>query len=106
MLHTQRWTNISGGEHDPHTGNITCAGHRRYNGRSIDTDYRSYCITLTVFISTYIIWFIRALPAKNEVHYVWHCRFYHHRLFINIRLYLVNSLALTEASYQISTDPR
>ena len=106
-LYIQGWRpNLSDGEHDFHSRNITCSGHVRYKCRSVDTHYRSYFITVTVFISTNIIWFIRTLPAKNKFRYVWHCRLYHHRHFVNIQIDPVTSLALMEASHQIPTDPR
>ena len=55
MLNIQRWMpNLSDGEHDPHSRNITCASHRRNKRRSVDTDYRSNWITLHCF-STYLV---------------------------------------------------
>jgi len=105
MLYNQRCRpNLSTGNMTSAPG-ISHAGHRRYKCRSVDTYCLGYCITFTVFISTYIIWF-RALPAKNKFCYVRQSRFYHHSLFITIRFYLVTRLTRTEASYPIPTDPR
>jgi len=49
------WPDLSVGEHDLHTGNITwVGGHKRWKCRSMGTDYQTNCITVTVLISTYL----------------------------------------------------
>lgn len=53
------------GEHELHSGNITCdGGQSGYKCRSIDTDYRSNSITVTVFINTYLF-ATTTLSAQN-----------------------------------------
>ena len=62
-----RWPILSVEENELHSGNITCGGcHRRYKRRSIDTDYRSNCITVTVFIGSYIYLNMQVLSAQNQ----------------------------------------
>ena len=53
------------GEHELHSRNTTCGGGQRgYKCRSIDTDYQSNCITVTVCINTYLF-ATRALSTQN-----------------------------------------
>ena len=95
--------NLSIGELDPHFGTITCpgGGHRRYKCRSIDTDYQSNCITVTVFINTYFI--MRLYLPKSKVSYVRHWKFYHHHLFFSIPVLLYPSTdAYGSPSHRIS----
>lgn len=62
-----RWPILSVEENDLHSGNITCGGgHRRYKRRSIDTNYQSNRITVTVFISSYMYFITQVLSAQNQ----------------------------------------
>jgi len=57
--------NLSVGEHDLHLGNIICGGHRKYDCRSIDTDYQKNCIAVTMFLRTYV-YVMRTLSVKSQ----------------------------------------
>jgi hypothetical protein len=72
------------GEHDLHSENITCGAYRRYKCRSVDSDYQSNCIALTLFIITYF--FMPALSPQNQSHLCTALKYYNHCMFFSITI--------------------
>ena len=61
------WPLLSADENYLHSWNITRGGgHKRYKCRSIDLDYQSNCITVTVFISTYLFHHVSFICTKPK----------------------------------------
>jgi hypothetical protein len=86
---------ISVRDHDLHSGNITCGGHRMYKCMSIDTDYQSNRVTVTMFISTYLFRHASFICPKPK------SAVYSNEMFITTTCSLASSISCTSTgSYE------